>query len=87
MFQSEEAWTSIGVFLGSSGQLPTSPGPLAKYSLPFSLRLITKSQHELLVKSGFVPVLCLSETLKELNLAGRLCRLRGIIITPKTLHL
>ena len=31
-----------------------------------------KSQHELLVKSGFVPVLCLSESLKELNLAGRL---------------
>lgn len=38
----------------------------------FSLRLMTESRHELLVKSGFLPVLCLSEPLKALNLAGRL---------------
>lgn len=33
---------------------------------------MTKARHELLVKSGFVPVLCLSESLKALNLPGGL---------------
>lgn len=89
MFQGEETWMSMG-FLKASGQLPTCLGRLAKYSTwayLLSFRFMTKSQHEFLVKSVFVPVLCLSETLKELNLAGRFCLQRGMIIKWKNLIL
>jgi len=48
---------------------------------------MTNFQHELLIKSGFVAVLCLSESLKELNLASRFCLQRGMIIKRKNLHL
>lgn len=88
MFQSEETWMRMG-FLGSSGQLPNCPGPLGKQSTRaylFSLRLMSKSQHELLVKSGFVPILCLSETLKELNLTARFCLQRGIIVKQQKIN-